>query len=150
MHTKAVWRNRRFNHLMLTQRLGKQTLLFSGLHRHTYKSSFWQCVAYRFTLYSLKRAFPHPDYTLLKSYLTDRIFQARYQEEYTKLNAIQSGVTQGSILAPILYSIWPASWLGGQNFWLLTMRSWVQIQVLPWEISLAGEDPHSDHDLGSV
>jgi hypothetical protein len=30
-------------------------------------------------LYKLKRAFPHPEYTLLKSYLTDRTFQVRYQ-----------------------------------------------------------------------
>jgi len=41
-------------------------------------------------LYKLKRAFPHPDYTLLKPYLTDRTFQVRYQEEYTKLCTIHS------------------------------------------------------------
>jgi len=30
-------------------------------------------------------AFPHPAFTQLKSYLTDRTFQVRYQEEYTTL-----------------------------------------------------------------
>jgi hypothetical protein len=59
-------------------------------------------------LYKLKRAFPHPEYTLLKSYLTDRTFQVRYQEEYTKLYTIKSGVPQGSILVPILSSIFSA------------------------------------------
>jgi hypothetical protein len=58
--------------------------------------------------YKLKRSFPHPAYTLLKSYLTDRTFQVRYQETYTPLYNIQSGEPQGSILGPILYSIYTA------------------------------------------
>jgi hypothetical protein len=32
----------------------------------------------------LRSAFPHLEYTLPKSYLTERIFQVRYQEEFTK------------------------------------------------------------------
>jgi hypothetical protein len=32
------------------------------------------------SLYKLKRAFPHPENSLLKSYLTDRTFQVRYEE----------------------------------------------------------------------
>jgi hypothetical protein len=56
-------------------------------------------------LYEIKRAFPHPDFTLMKSYLTDRTFKVRNQEEYTKLYIIQSGVPQGSILRPVLYSV---------------------------------------------
>jgi len=58
--------------------------------------------------YKLKRAFPHPAYTILKSYLTDSTFQVRYQEEYTTLHTIQSAVPHGSILGPILYSIYTA------------------------------------------
>jgi hypothetical protein len=59
-------------------------------------------------LYKLKRTFPHPPYTVLKSYLADRTFQVRYQEEYATLHTIQSGEPQVSILGPILYSIYTA------------------------------------------
>jgi hypothetical protein len=59
-------------------------------------------------LYKLKRALPHPLYSILKSYPTNRVFQVRYQEEYTSLQTIHSGVPQGSILSPILYSIFTA------------------------------------------
>jgi len=56
-------------------------------------------------LYKLKQALPHSMYSILKSYFTDRMFQVKYQEEYTSLYTIHSGVPQGSILGPILYTI---------------------------------------------
>jgi len=57
------------------------------------KSQTFNKVWHAGILYKLKCAFPHLEYTLLKSYLIDRTFQVRYQEEYTKLYTIQSGVT---------------------------------------------------------
>jgi hypothetical protein len=65
-------------------------------------------VWHRGLLYKLKRALPHPLYSILKPYLTNRVFQMRYQEEYTSLHTVHSGVLQGSILGPILYSIFTA------------------------------------------
>jgi hypothetical protein len=60
-------------------------------------------MAYKFTLQT-ETCFP----TLLKSYLTDRAFQVRYQEKDTKLYTTEYGVPKSSILGPILYSIFTA------------------------------------------
>jgi hypothetical protein len=59
-------------------------------------------------LFKLKQALPHPECTLLRSYLTHRNFQGRHQEEYTLLYPIHAGVPQGSILCPILCTIYTA------------------------------------------
>jgi hypothetical protein len=58
-------------------------------------------------LHKLKRAFPHPEYTLLKSYLTNRTVTVRYQEEYTNLYHPMWNTTR-QFLGPILYSVFTA------------------------------------------
>ena len=63
--------------------------------------------------YKLKSAFSHPAYMILKSYLTDRTFPSTISRRVhtlhcTTLHTIQSGAPQGSILGPIVYSIYTA------------------------------------------
>jgi Reverse transcriptase (RNA-dependent DNA polymerase)/Endonuclease-reverse transcriptase len=59
-------------------------------------------------LYKLKTAVPHPYYLLIKSYLNDRIFQVKYKDELSDFKEIRTGVPQGSVLGPVLYTIYTA------------------------------------------
>lgn len=56
-------------------------------------------------LVKLKYLIPHNMYVILKSYLTDRLFLVKYNSSTSRLYPINSGVPQGSVLGPILYSL---------------------------------------------
>lgn len=51
---------------------------------------------------------PHSFFQILKTYLSDRCFEVKYNGEYSDLCRITSDVPQGSVLGPILYTIYTA------------------------------------------
>lgn len=59
-------------------------------------------------LYKVKKMLPHSFFQIIKSYLSKRCFEVRFNVELSDLYEIKSGVPQGSILGPILYIIYTA------------------------------------------
>lgn len=55
--------------------------------------------------FKLKKLLPTPFYLLLKSYLSERHFYVRVNNETSQIYSINAGVPQGSVLGPILYTI---------------------------------------------
>jgi hypothetical protein len=60
-------------------------------------------------LYKLKATLPGPYYLLLKTYLTDRYFQVRYNGTCSDYQEVRSSVSQGSVLGPLLYLLFTAN-----------------------------------------
>lgn len=59
-------------------------------------------------LYKLKIHFPNTIFQIIKSYLQDRMFQVKIEDSLSSINNIQAGVPQGSVLGPILYTVFTA------------------------------------------
>lgn len=59
-------------------------------------------------LSKLKICLPHTSYMLIKSYLTERVFQVRSADCCSSFYSIEAGVPQGSVLGPVLYTVFTA------------------------------------------
>lgn len=59
-------------------------------------------------LYKLKQSLPYQYYEIIKSYLENRQFLVKFQDEQTKLFEINAGVPQGSVIGPLLYLLYTA------------------------------------------
>lgn len=54
----------------------------------------------------LKKILPKQFVELLKSYITERLFRVKQEDEYSQLMEINAGVPQGSVLGPVLYLLY--------------------------------------------
>ncbi|KAH8269777.1 hypothetical protein KR018_003553, partial [Drosophila ironensis] len=59
-------------------------------------------------LYKIKKWLPAPYFMLLKSYLSNRNFYVQQNDEHSEIYAINAGVPQGSVLGPVLYTVYTA------------------------------------------
>jgi len=57
-------------------------------------------------LHKLRNILPYNLYTILQSYITDRYFYIKYDNECSDIMPVSGGVRKGSVLAPILYMIY--------------------------------------------
>jgi hypothetical protein len=56
--------------------------------------------------YKLELLLPTEYRQILKSYLSERYFRVKQEDEYSGLKPIKAGVPQGSVLGPVLYLIY--------------------------------------------
>jgi len=71
-------------------------------------------------LYKIKKILPTRYFNLLKSYLQERNFVTKYNNETSSSFQIHSGVPQGSILGPILYIQYTSDLLTSRDTTMVT------------------------------
>ena len=57
-------------------------------------------------LQTIRKQFPEQIHQLIKSYLSSRTFVIKIKDTYSEVKDIKAGVPQGSVLGPILYTLY--------------------------------------------
>lgn len=57
-------------------------------------------------IYKLSKMLPGNHVKILSSYVSNRFFRVRFEDSYSDFRPIRAGVPQGSVLSPILYSLY--------------------------------------------
>jgi hypothetical protein len=90
-------------------------IINKAFEEHKYCSAIFLDVSQAFDkvwhqglLYKIKRTLPAEYLNILKSYLTDRHFSVSLNNKTSSLLPMLSGVPQGSILGPLLYTLYTA------------------------------------------
>ena len=80
-------------------------------------------------LQTIKKQFPEQIYKLRKSYLNNRTFVVKINDAYSEIKDIKVGVPQGSVLGPILYTLYMAGIPTTVNSKILTFADDTAIRV---------------------
>lgn len=59
-------------------------------------------------LFKVKKVLPAPYYLFFKSYLSDRFFYVKVNDERSDIAEVKAGIPQGSVLGPVLYTLFTA------------------------------------------